>query len=264
MITPAGVVKVLDFGLAAVIQPAAGGSGDSANSPTLTMGATQAGMIMGTAGYMSPEQAAGQPVDARADIWAFGVVLWEMLTGKRLFQGDTVAHILAAVLTKEPDWESAPAKVRPLLRYCLQKKPEQRLQAIGDWRVALEAGAQESAPSRSRLGLASGLGWVCAGIATLAALSLGFIHLREKPVDSPLVRLDVDLGGDVSLPPWREAAWPSLPTVCGWPTCLARPRSCLPGVWTNRKPPSCRERKGRARRSFRRTGTGLDSMPPAR
>src|SRR6202035_1377281 len=100
MITPAGVVKVLDFGLAAVTQPSAADSGDPNNSPTLTMGATQAGMILGTAGFMSPEQAAGQSVDKRADIWSFGVVLWEMLTGQRLFTGETVSHILAAVLTK--------------------------------------------------------------------------------------------------------------------------------------------------------------------
>jgi serine/threonine protein kinase len=93
MVTPAGVIKVLDFGLAAVNTP---GDANPVNSATLTMGSTQAGMIMGTAGYMSPEQASGQPVDKRADIWAFGVVLWEMLTGKQLFQGTTVSHILAS------------------------------------------------------------------------------------------------------------------------------------------------------------------------
>src|SRR6266851_3169732 len=98
MITPAGVIKVLDFGLAAVTQPPAAIEGDPTNSPTLTMRATQAGMIMGTAAYMSPEQASGKPVDKRADIWTFGVVLWEMLTGKRLFDGETISHVLADVL----------------------------------------------------------------------------------------------------------------------------------------------------------------------
>src|SRR5260370_4459755 len=115
MITPAGVVKVLDFGLAAVTQPAAG-SGDPNNSPTLTMRATQAGMIMGTAGYMSPEQAAGQSVDKRADIWAFGVVLHEMLTGKRLFTGETVAHILADVLKGEIDFTKLPQETPTAIR----------------------------------------------------------------------------------------------------------------------------------------------------
>src|SRR6476660_9251882 len=99
MITPAGVVKVLDFGLAAVAQDPASGSTDPSNSPTLTMRATQAGMIMGTAAYMSPEQAAGKPVDKRADIWSFGVVLFELLTGRQLFgEGETVSHTLADVL----------------------------------------------------------------------------------------------------------------------------------------------------------------------
>src|SRR5579862_3656419 len=103
MITPAGLVKVLDFGLAAIAQPSAASGSDMANSPTLTMSPTNAGMILGTASYMSPEQARGHPVDRRADIWAFGVVLYEMLAGKQLFRGGTVSDILAAVLKEEPD-----------------------------------------------------------------------------------------------------------------------------------------------------------------
>src|SRR6202041_2840449 len=102
MITPQGLVKVLDFGLATVPSRSPE-TADPASSPTMTIAATQAGMIMGTAAYMSPEQAAGKPVDKRADIWSFGVVLFEMLTGKSLFEGKTVSHTLAAVLTKEPD-----------------------------------------------------------------------------------------------------------------------------------------------------------------
>jgi serine/threonine protein kinase len=97
MITPACVVKVLDFGLAAVAQDPTSSSAHPANSPTLTMRATQAGMILGTAAYMSPEQGSGKPVDRRADIWSFGVVLWEMLTGHRLFDGETISHTLADV-----------------------------------------------------------------------------------------------------------------------------------------------------------------------
>jgi len=133
-ITPQGVVKVLDFGLAAITQISVQsrdreGAGSLANSPTLTISPTMAGMILGTAAYMSPEQARGKPVDRRADIWAFGVVLWEMLTGKRLFEGETISHVLAAVLTKEPDYQQVPSKVRRLLQSCLQKDPKQRLQS---------------------------------------------------------------------------------------------------------------------------------------
>src|SRR5271163_2896285 len=116
MITPAGVVKVLDFGLAAVAQ-----SSDASNpntSPTLTISPTRAGMILGTAAYMSPEQARGKPVDKRADIWACGVVLFEMLTGKRLFEADTISDTLAAVIKTEPDFTQVPARVRRLLEAC--------------------------------------------------------------------------------------------------------------------------------------------------
>jgi len=190
MITPTGVVKVLDFGLAAVAQSS--GSSDPVNSPTLTISPTRAGMILGTAAYMSPEQAAGKPVDKRADIWSFGAVLWEMLTGKRLFDGETISHILAAVLTKEPDWEQVPAKVRRLLEACLQKDPKQRLQAIGDWRLLLmDEQPQVIAPARSRLG------WIAAtALAAALVVALWAPWRSTKPVDHPLMRLDVDLGPD--------------------------------------------------------------------
>src|SRR5262249_56342947 len=125
-ITPQGRVKVLDFGLAKAISsemPAA----DPASSPTLTMRATMAGMILGTAGYMSPEQARGVVVDKRADIWAFGVVLYEMLTGQSTFAGETISDTLAAVLKTDPDWSAlpreTPAAIRRLLRRCLQRDP---------------------------------------------------------------------------------------------------------------------------------------------
>jgi len=133
-----GTVKVLDFGLAkAMDSTAASGATSTAaafmNSPTITSPAmTQMGMILGTAAYMSPEQAAGRPVDKRADIWAFGVVLWEMLTGRQLFPGDTIAHILAAVLTTDPDLASVPPHVRRLMTSCLAKDPRKRLRDIGD------------------------------------------------------------------------------------------------------------------------------------
>src|SRR5271170_4979949 len=141
MITSAGVVKVLDFGLAAVAQSS--DPSNPVNSPTLTISPTRAGMILGTAAYMSPEQARGKAVDKRADIWAFGVVLFEMLTGQPLFEGETVSDTLAQVLTKEPNWEQVPAKVRRLLEACLQKDPKKRLRDIGDaWELLEDAPIQ--------------------------------------------------------------------------------------------------------------------------
>src|ERR1700730_6350951 len=141
MITPAGVVKVLDFGLAAISQPGTG-SENAANSPTLTMGATQAGVIMGTAAYMSPEQAVGKPVDKRADIWSFGAVLLEMLTGKPLFHGETVSHVLADVIRADIDFkkvpETTPQAIRDLLRRCLDRDVKTRLRDIGEARVAIQ------------------------------------------------------------------------------------------------------------------------------
>jgi serine/threonine-protein kinase len=137
-------VKILDFGLAKALQgdPAATGVPDMTRSPTLSVAATQAGMILGTAGYMSPEQARGLPADRRADIWSFGVILYEMVSGRRAFAGDTVTDTLAKVIEREPDWSALPATTPPaikgLLERCLVKSPRQRLQAIGDARLVLE------------------------------------------------------------------------------------------------------------------------------
>ena len=134
-------VKILDFGLAKAVQGEASDA-DIANSPTLTHMATQAGILLGTAAYMSPEQAKARPVDRRADIWAFGCVLYEMLTGKHAFDGETVTDTLAAVIKEEPDWSllpgGTPARVRVLLQRCLQKEAKQRLRDIGDARISLE------------------------------------------------------------------------------------------------------------------------------
>ena len=191
MITPAGVVKVLDFGLAAVAQDPAS-STDPANSPTLTMRTTQTGMIMGTAAYMSPEQAAGKPVDKRADIWSFGVVLWEMLIGQQLFTGETISHVLAAVLTKEPDIERVPARAQRLLRSCLQKDPKLRLQAIGDWRLLMD-----NAPIPQVEAHPTKLPWVAAAaLAVSAAIAVFGWWRATSPAERPLVRLDVNLGVD--------------------------------------------------------------------
>src|SRR5437870_3482497 len=146
---PDGTVKVLDFGLAKIAEQAAA-AGSPEESPTVTIGATRAGQILGTAAYMSPEQARGKTVDKRADIWAFGVVLYEMLTGRRLFRGETVPDILVAVLNREPDWASLPAgsPVR-LLRRCLEKDPKKRLRDIGDV-FPLEVGAIAGAEAAPR------------------------------------------------------------------------------------------------------------------
>ena len=139
-LTEDGVVKVLDFGLAKARETEAGDSSISL-SPTVTRHATVEGVILGTAAYMSPEQARGKKVDRRADIWSFGVVLWEMLTGQRLFDGGTVSDIVAAVLTRDPDFEQLPTdtprQVRELLGRCLERDAKLRLQAVGEARIAL-------------------------------------------------------------------------------------------------------------------------------
>ncbi|MCU0225767.1 MAG: protein kinase [Acidobacteria bacterium] len=144
-ITPEGKVKVLDFGLAKAISPIAGSSGSAtevANSPTITRHATAMGAILGTAAYMSPEQAKGKTVDKRADVWAFGAVLFEMLTGKKLFAGDSVAETLAAVLRADPDWRelppALPKSARDLVRRCLEREPRRRIHDIADARIVLD------------------------------------------------------------------------------------------------------------------------------
>jgi serine/threonine-protein kinase len=192
-ITTEGTVKILDFGLAKAAEVKVM-AGSPADSPTLTMAATQAGVILGTSAYMSPEQAQGKPVDKRADIWAFGVVLYEMLTGQRLFQGESVSDTLAAVLTKEPDWNRVPPKVLPLLRRCLEKDPKRRLRDIGDIGLLLE-----DAPVPAVKG--SGLWKVAAGVLLLALAMALWAPWRgaTRPIEQPLVPLDLDLGPDVSL-----------------------------------------------------------------
>lgn len=212
MITPAGVIKVLDFGLAAVASPTPPAPGDPMNSPTLTMGMTQTGVIMGTASYMAPEQAAGSPVDRRADIWSFGVVLWEMLTGKRLFQGDSVAHTLADVLRAPIDFERVPAgPIRRLLKRCLDRNLKTRLQSIAEARIAIDeilTGADEPAPAPPATSKRNWLPWALAGFAALSTIALAAIHFREAPPAAPLRSLalaapegaDFDFGNPYALP----------------------------------------------------------------
>jgi Tol biopolymer transport system component len=182
-VRPDGQVKVLDFGLAKAMAGEAP-SGDPLVSPTmmstLTMDSTRAGVILGTAAYMSPEQARGKVVDKRADIWAFGVVLYEMLTGKPLFQGEDLTETLASVVKDEPRLDQVPAKVRRLLRKCLEKDPKRRLRDIGDAWELLDDGT-ESAPSKSWLGMA---GWIAAALLAVIAL---WGWLRPSPPAARIV-----------------------------------------------------------------------------
>ncbi len=189
---PDGTVKVLDFGLAKVTA-AAGSSAE--HSPTLTMGMTEAGMILGTASYMAPEQARGKDTDKRADIFAFGVVLHELITGKRLFGGDDVGEILAKVIRDQPDLSDVPSSVQRLLADCLQKDPRKRLRDIGDvWRL-LEEVPPAGVPSAQPVAVASSkMNWLWPAVAALlliATAALGFIHFREKPAALEQMRFEI-------------------------------------------------------------------------
>src|SRR3954452_20892935 len=160
-LTPAGIVKILDFGLAKPSGElsAAAASANPTISPTLSLTMTEAGVILGTAAYMSPEQARGKPLDKRADIWSYGAVIYELLTGTRLFAGETLTDTIAAVMTLEPDWNALPVntppRVRRLLERCIRRDPRQRLRDIGEARVLLgepEAMAPDTSASRPRRG----------------------------------------------------------------------------------------------------------------
>ncbi len=177
-LTPAGVVKVLDFGLAkATARRQAASRQDFSHAPTMTAMRTRDGVILGTAAYMSPEQARGKPVDKRTDIWAFGCVLYEMLTGANLFRGETVSDTIAAILNREPDWASLPASVSPrvreLLRRCLEKDLRKRLRDIADAREDLDARSEISfAPTASEAHVARGvLPWAVAALAMVVAVA---------------------------------------------------------------------------------------------
>ena len=166
------MVKVLDFGLAKVLEDEPPPS-SLANSPTLTLGHTRTGVILGTAAYMSPEQAVGRPADRRSDIFSFGAVLYEMLTGARAFAGASTPDVLEAVVKNEPDWSAlptaTPAYLRKLLARMLQKDRKQRLQAIGEARIIL-ANPDENPKSQAQARVTpSKLAWVA---ATVLAVSL--------------------------------------------------------------------------------------------
>jgi serine/threonine-protein kinase len=216
-IRPDGVVKVLDFGLAKALDASSGFGMDVAQSPTLTAQATRSGIILGTAAYMAPEQAKGKAVDRRADIWAFGVVLFEMLAGRRLFDGETPSEVLAAVILKEPDLsplpDETPPHVRHLLARCLERDPRLRLRDIGEARLALRSPASliasgvHAAPgtfeTRVHPQRAAGRGvltWVLAGVcAALAGAAVSVVLWLLRPAPREVMRFDILLPKDAAL-----------------------------------------------------------------
>ena len=192
-----GTVKVLDFGLAKAMEPAGVMSVSVSMSPTITTPAmTQAGMILGTAAYMAPEQAKGRTVDRRADVWAFGAVLYEMLSGHRAFAGEDVSDTLANVLKIEPDWSRLPAavsaRVRLALRVCLQKDPKQRLGDVQSVRLALEGAFETAQPRAQRRAY---LPWAVAAGSALAAALMLWVAMRAQPAASlPVARVLLGVG----------------------------------------------------------------------
>jgi len=209
-VRPDGTVKVLDFGLAKAMDSEASPGVNPSNSPTLTARATQMGMIIGTAAYMAPEQARGRGVDRRADIWAFGVVLYEMLAGRRAFEGEDISITLASVLKEDVSWAALPtdlpSPIRRLLRRCLEKDPKRRLGWIGEARVILDDGAAAE-PASSPVAIAAPTpGWQRALPWTMAVVGLAIAGVavalwapwRAEPEIAP-VRLLSSIGADASL-----------------------------------------------------------------
>jgi len=196
-VTPEGKVKVLDFGLAKAFAGDAAND-DPSNSPTLSLAATMHGVILGTAAYMSPEQARGKAVDKRTDIWAFGCVMYELLCGRPAFEGEDITEILAAVVKTEPDWsrlpESTPPAIRVLLRRCLQKDKTLRLQAAGDARIEIHealtspAAAEPGAAQRKNR---ERLAWSVTAIAIVATLALSFVHFRGPTEETRILKMSV-------------------------------------------------------------------------
>jgi len=197
-VTGDGKVELLDFGLAKALDPSASGViSDLSKSPTLVSGGTAAGMILGTAAYMSPEQARGKPVDRRADIWALGCVLYEMLSGKKAFDGETVTDVLAAVVTRGPDWsalpQDTPSRLRSLIERCLEKDPRKRLRDAGEARIVLEdviANPRADAIESTRAPIARApayrryLPWFIA-VAGLAVATITWVWPKDDRVTRP-------------------------------------------------------------------------------
>ena len=203
IVTPEGTAKVLDFGLAKAIEPEPSAEADLSQSPTLTMQATQAGIILGTAAYMSPEQAKGKPVDKRADTWAFGVVLFEMLTGRKVFEAEDISDTMAAVLRAEPPWENLPADTpqmaEKLLRRCISREPRRRLRDIGEARINIEdylenpeADSPTHLPSTPTALWRSPAVWATViAVAMVAVLATWFLKPVPDVPKPPLIRTTI-------------------------------------------------------------------------
>ncbi|MGD8328901.1 MAG: protein kinase [Acidobacteriota bacterium] len=205
MVADDGTVKLLDFGLAKAFAADQSGSSPELSASPTVMAATQAGIILGTAGYMSPEQARGRTVDRRADVWAFGCVLYEMLTAQRTFGGETVTDVLGAIVHREPDWDLLPAetprRIRALLHRCLRKDVSRRIQAIGDARVSIEEYLEDPQAAEAILdgGGAAQPAWRAlapwAATAVLAiALAAALTTRGGGAVEPPTLRLDMAIG----------------------------------------------------------------------
>jgi Tol biopolymer transport system component len=209
-VRPDGTVKVLDFGLAKAFAPVEAMSASVSLSPTITTPAmTQAGIILGTAAYMSPEQARGKPVDKRADIWAFGCVLFEMLTGTRAFPGEDVTDTLANVLKREPDWlalpPNTPLAMRTLMQRCLEKEPRQRIADISTALfvmstplVGVSANAEHAAGAQTTPTWLRIAPWAVALVLLAALGAVSFVHFRERPV-AELSRFEIPAPANVTL-----------------------------------------------------------------
>ncbi len=229
-VRPDGTVKVLDFGLAKAMEPVGASSANAMNSPTLSIHATQAGIILGTAAYMSPEQARGKAVDRRADIWAFGVVLFEMLTGQRAFAGDTVTDVVAAVVTRDPTWTLLPADtpvaIGTLVRRCLMKAPEKRLPHIGIARLEIDEAMESpatavgtTAPAIVKRRAAERVAWLAAVCGIGIAAAIATTKFAAPRSDAPLMRFALPaptntaeawVGGGIS-PDGRQVVFSATP-----------------------------------------------------